>query len=47
MKHERNFGVERSSLEPYPAWLKMLIWFSVIIFGALSWWFVLNLIFTA
>ncbi len=44
MRHERKFGVGKPSLEHYPAWIKALIWFSVLAFGALFWWTVANMV---
>ena len=47
MRHERKFGVGKPSLEHYPAWIKALIWFSVLAFGALFWWTVANMVLAA
>jgi hypothetical protein len=46
MRHERQFGVEKPRLKPYPVWIRGLIWFSVLLFGVLFWWTVANLVLT-
>ena len=37
MKHERNFEMAEPDIEPYPHWIKALIWGFIWLFGMLFW----------
>ena len=43
MKHETDFIAEEPSIEPYPGWLRALVWYSTFTFGALFWWGLMKL----
>ena len=44
MRRERIFESEELYVEPYPGWLKMLIWGGVALFGALFWKGIIGLV---